>query len=61
MVYLNLNFFSSGIEHQKADWMGIHEKICQSLIALRQAAPFLPSEEERQKREKQLQSKKVPF
>lgn len=47
-----------GVEHQKADWMGIHEKICQSLIALRQAAPFLPSEEERQKREKQLLSKK---
>lgn len=46
------------VEHQKADWMGIHEKICQSLIPLRQAAPFLPSEEDRQKREKHLQIKK---
>lgn len=48
-----------GVEHQKADWVGIHDKICQSLIALRQAAPFLPSEEERQKREKHILMKKT--
>ena len=53
--------FSSGVEHQKADWVGIHDKICQSLIALRQGAPFLPSEEERQKREKHILMKKVRF
>lgn len=47
-----------GVEHQKADWLGIHEKICQNLIPLRQSAPFLPSEEERQHREKQLSVKK---
>lgn len=47
-----------GVEHQKADWLGIHEKICQNLIPLRQSAPFLPSEEERQSRERQLQTKK---
>ncbi|XP_033764083.1 zinc finger MYND domain-containing protein 12-like [Pecten maximus] len=47
-----------GVEHQKADWMGIHEKICQSLIPLRQASPFLPSEEERQKRINHLNVKK---
>lgn len=52
-------FICSGVEHQKADWVGIHEKICQSLIALRQAAPFLPSEEERQKRERHVLVKKV--
>lgn len=47
-----------GVEHQKADWVGIHDKICQSLIALRQGAPFLPSEEERQKREKHILMKR---
>lgn len=48
-----------GVEHQKADWLGIHEKICQSLIPLRQSGPFLPSAEERQNRERQLQNKKL--
>ncbi|XP_052082447.1 zinc finger MYND domain-containing protein 12-like [Mytilus californianus] len=48
-----------GVEHQKADWVGIHEKICQSLIALRQGAPFLPSQEERQKRERHILMKKT--
>ncbi|XP_041377508.1 zinc finger MYND domain-containing protein 12-like isoform X2 [Gigantopelta aegis] len=43
-----------GVEHQKADWLGIHEKICLSLIPLRQTVSFLPSEEERQKRENEL-------
>lgn len=57
--YEFMPFYCSDVEHQKADWMGIHEKICQSLIPLRQAAPFLPSEEDRQKREKHLQIKKV--
>ncbi|WAR14938.1 ZMY12-like protein [Mya arenaria] len=47
-----------GVEHQRADWLGIHEKICQNLIPLRQSAPFLPSEEERQNRERQLETKK---
>lgn len=40
-------------EHQKADWLGIHEKICQLLIALRTPIPFLGSEEERQHRKQQ--------
>ncbi|KAK7094179.1 zinc finger MYND domain-containing protein 12-like [Littorina saxatilis] len=39
------------VEHQRADWLGIHEKICQTLTILRQPVPFLPSEEERQNRE----------
>ncbi|KAL5014321.1 hypothetical protein ScPMuIL_008591 [Solemya velum] len=43
-----------GGEHQKMDWLGIHEKICQSLIPLRQTAPFLPSEDERKARERNL-------
>ncbi|XP_064611450.1 zinc finger MYND domain-containing protein 12-like [Liolophura sinensis] len=45
-----------GVEHQKADWVGIHENICDSLAALRQPALFLPSQEERNHRqERQLQ------
>ena len=56
---MNVIILYSGVEHQKADWLGIHEKICQNLIPLRQSAPFLPSEEERQSRERQLQTKKV--
>ncbi|XP_033103912.1 zinc finger MYND domain-containing protein 12-like [Anneissia japonica] len=44
--------FYCGKEHQDADWMGIHMKICQLLIPLRTVSlPFLPSEEDRQKRE----------
>eukprot|EP00745_Piridium_sociabile_P039368 TRINITY_DN7351_c0_g1_i4.p1 TRINITY_DN7351_c0_g1~~TRINITY_DN7351_c0_g1_i4.p1 ORF type:complete len:364 (+),score=95.56 TRINITY_DN7351_c0_g1_i4:114-1205(+) len=46
------------VEHQRADWMGIHEKICDSLIMLRQPTPFLPSEEERQRRESLMLAKK---
>nr|KAG5710063.1 hypothetical protein BaRGS_030139 [Batillaria attramentaria] len=38
----------------RADWLGIHEKICSSLMILRQPVPFLPSEEERQKREDEM-------
>ncbi|XP_076451715.1 zinc finger MYND domain-containing protein 12-like [Babylonia areolata] len=46
------------VEHQRADWLGIHEKICNNLIMLRQPTPFLPSEEERQKRESFMLVKK---
>jgi len=42
------------VDHQRADWLGIHEKICESLIDLRQPAPFMPSEELRQNREDDL-------
>ena len=46
-------FLFSGPEHQKTDWLGIHEKICQLLIPLRTPIPFLGSEEERQHRKQQ--------
>ncbi|CAF0804158.1 unnamed protein product [Brachionus calyciflorus] len=46
-------------EHQQTDWFGIHEKICQSLIPLRVPLPFLPSEEERKKRDEDLKNKKL--
>ncbi|KAE8593097.1 hypothetical protein XENTR_v10018978 [Xenopus tropicalis] len=34
-------------DHQQADWVSIHEKICQLLIPLRIAQPFSSSAEER--------------
>lgn len=43
----------SGLEHQKVDWVGIHEKICQLLLPLRTPLPFASSEEERQHRQNQ--------
>lgn len=46
-------------DHQEVDWLGIHEKICQSMIPLRTPATFLPSEEQRKKRDAQLNEKKV--
>ncbi len=49
----------SDIEHQQSDWYGIHEKICQSLIPLRINQPFLPSEQERKKRQDEIKQKKI--
>ena len=44
---------TSSPEHQKTDWLGIHEKICQLLIPLRTPVPILGSEEDRQHRKSQ--------
>ncbi|XP_001381620.2 zinc finger MYND domain-containing protein 12 isoform X1 [Monodelphis domestica] len=43
-----------GIAHQRADWVSIHEKICQLLIPLRTTMPFYNSEEERRHGREQL-------
>ncbi|CAL1527234.1 unnamed protein product [Lymnaea stagnalis] len=56
--HCKLTYYCS-LEHQKADWIGIHEKICDKLAFLRQATPFLPSKEERDKRQSQVQSMKI--
>nr|XP_004212254.2 zinc finger MYND domain-containing protein 12 [Hydra vulgaris] len=41
-------------EHQRVDWLGIHEKICQMLIPLRTPIPFISgSEKEREYRNQQ--------
>ncbi|XP_043917714.1 zinc finger MYND domain-containing protein 12 isoform X1 [Protopterus annectens] len=42
------------VAHQKTDWVGIHEKICQLLIPLRTPSPFLSSIKERHHYEEQL-------
>lgn len=42
------------VDHQKVDWEGIHEKICQLLIPLRTPSPFLSSIKERNHYEHQL-------
>jgi len=38
------------VDHQRQDWFGIHERICQLLGALRTLRPTLGSEDERQRR-----------
>lgn len=46
-------------EHQTADNVGIHEKICSALTSLRSKQPFLPSEEERRERDREIRERKV--
>ncbi|XP_032057544.1 zinc finger MYND domain-containing protein 12 [Aythya fuligula] len=41
-------------DHQKADWVSIHEKICQLLVPVRTSLPFLIPEEERKHGVEQL-------
>lgn len=41
-------------EHQKVDWVGIHEKICSLLLPLRTPIPLVSSDEERKHRQEQL-------
>uniref|UniRef100_A0A669QTA6 MYND-type domain-containing protein n=1 Tax=Phasianus colchicus TaxID=9054 RepID=A0A669QTA6_PHACC len=47
------------VDHQKADWVSIHEKICQLLIPVRTSLPSLTSEEERKYRVEQLVKRQV--
>nr|XP_009931204.1 PREDICTED: zinc finger MYND domain-containing protein 12 [Opisthocomus hoazin] len=42
------------VDHQKADWVSIHERICQLLIPIRTPLPFLLSEKERKHGMEQL-------
>uniref|UniRef100_A0A8D0FD55 Zinc finger MYND-type containing 12 n=1 Tax=Strix occidentalis caurina TaxID=311401 RepID=A0A8D0FD55_STROC len=49
--YLHLH---RGLNHQKADWVSIHEQICQLLIPIRTSLPFLLSEKERKHDMEQL-------
>ena len=46
--------FCSSVEHQRADWVGIHSKICEDLIPLRKPVPFLTSEDSRKKRRNEI-------
>lgn len=46
------------VEHQRADWTSIHEKICQLLIPLRTPLPFLNSAAERSHSMEQLLQRK---
>ena len=56
IVYFTTN---SDNDHKKSDWYGIHEQICQYLIPIRSQLTFLPSEEERKKRDAQIRQKQV--
>ncbi|NXA43156.1 ZMY12 protein, partial [Eudromia elegans] len=42
------------IDHQKADWVSIHERICQLLIPIHTSLPFFSSEKERKHGMEQL-------
>ncbi|NXK25641.1 ZMY12 protein, partial [Arenaria interpres] len=42
------------VDHQKADWVSIHQQICQLLIPIRTPLPFLLSEKERKHGAEQL-------
>nr|CAH8874336.1 unnamed protein product [Trichobilharzia regenti] len=62
LVWLSLHeiiFTFSGTEHQKIDWVGIHEKICADLMSLRKPAPFIVSTDERKKKKEEIQDKNV--
>uniref|UniRef100_A0A1I8HQR6 MYND-type domain-containing protein n=1 Tax=Macrostomum lignano TaxID=282301 RepID=A0A1I8HQR6_9PLAT len=43
-----------GPEHQRADWIGIHAKICDELAVLRKPVPFLTSEKDRREKREEL-------
>jgi hypothetical protein len=46
-------------DHQTTDFKGIHEKICSSLIPLRNQQPILGSEEERREQKVKVIHQKV--
>uniref|UniRef100_A0A8C8AQQ1 MYND-type domain-containing protein n=1 Tax=Otus sunia TaxID=257818 RepID=A0A8C8AQQ1_9STRI len=48
------------VDHQKADWVSIHEQICQLLIPIRTSLPFLLSEKQRKHDMEQLVKRQVP-
>ncbi|KAM6435523.1 zinc finger MYND domain-containing protein 12 isoform 2-T2 [Liasis olivaceus] len=47
------------VDHQHADWVSIHEKICQLLIPLRTAPPFYNSDKERKLGQEQKRSREI--
>ncbi|CAH8592444.1 unnamed protein product [Dicrocoelium dendriticum] len=47
--------FYCGTEHLKLDWVGIHEKICIKLMAIRKPVSFIASEDGRRKARDELQ------
>lgn len=49
----------SSLEHQRADWAGIHGKICEDLIPLRKPIPFQTSEDARRLRKTEITEQKV--
>lgn len=53
-----MHYISSGIEHQKIDWVGIHKKICLDLITFRESKGFV-SKDKREKKSEELQNKNV--
>ncbi|BHF67716.1 Zinc finger MYND domain-containing protein 12 [Sparganum proliferum] len=42
-----------GLDHQKIDWISIHERICSTLANLRKPISFIASEDERRKKKEE--------
>ena len=49
----------SNLEHQRLDWIGIHEQICSTLGWLRHPQPFIASADERRKHMEKIQDTQV--
>nr|APD70879.1 zinc finger, MYND-type containing 12 [Crotalus scutulatus scutulatus] len=47
------------VDHQNADWISVHAKICRLLIPLRAAPPFYTSEKERKLGEEQKRNREI--
>ena len=58
MLIILIYIFSS-VEHQRADWVSIHDKICSSVEALKRSVPFIKTEEERRNRKDEVHRKLV--
>uniref|UniRef100_A0A8B9ZC55 Uncharacterized protein n=1 Tax=Buteo japonicus TaxID=224669 RepID=A0A8B9ZC55_9AVES len=52
-------YFVSNVDHQKADWVSIHERICPLLIPIRTPLPCLLTEKERKHGMEQLVKRQV--
>ena len=54
-----ITFIFSGEDHQRDDWLSIHEQICPIVGVVRSAQPHAISEEERTHRKHQQTLRKV--
>uniref|UniRef100_A0A667WYF9 Zinc finger, MYND-type containing 12 n=1 Tax=Myripristis murdjan TaxID=586833 RepID=A0A667WYF9_9TELE len=51
--------FYCGTEHQQADWVGIHDRICQLLVPIRSPAPFYSLQADRDTHRIQTRIKQI--
>lgn len=51
----------SNVNHQKLDWVGIHEQICSTLLWVRKPVTMVCPEEERRKKMEEIRSTRVDY